>query len=170
MVFDEDDPRAEDATKDEGTEDPRDWGKPSRAVIAYSGKHGIVVWYVGAHVESMIEGIGGADIEELGFEGDPPVGISVWEGRTTGGRRTWEGDYDDAYLTGTYRTPNAEEWAAIQLHKNPWDKHDWLLPEHVERIKLDDLAIKRFERELANPSPPTPLLVELFGIGDKEKP
>lgn len=116
--------------KFEGTADPRDWGKPSLAVIACTErKFGVVLWYVGAHVESMIEGIGGHDIEELGFEDEPPIGISVWEGRTVGGRyNSYTGDYDDAMLKGTYRAPTEDEWRAIREGRCPWNADEWLLP------------------------------------------
>jgi hypothetical protein len=112
----------------EETEDPRNWSKPSRAVIAYDGKRGIVLWYVGPHVESMIEQIGGSDIEELGFEGDPLKGISVWEGKITGGYyNSHTGDFNDCYLTGEYRAPTDEEWASIRAATNPWNVDEWML-------------------------------------------
>lgn len=113
------------------TDDPRDWSKPSRAVIAYNAREfGIVLWYVGAHVATMIEQIGAHDIDELGFENEAPIGISVWEGKITGGRyNSYAGDYDDCYLTGTYRQPTGEEWLAIREGRCPWDADEWLLPE-----------------------------------------
>lgn len=114
---------------DKPNEDPRDWSKPSRAVIACAGSwRAIVLWYVGPHVESFIEQIGGRDVEELGFANEPPIGISVWEGTITGGRyNSHTGDYDDAELTGTYRAPSVEEWRWIRQGQCPWDPDAWLL-------------------------------------------
>jgi len=116
----------------ESPEPEPDWEKPSRAVIVYTDrKDGLVLWYVGPHVEMQIDAIGSRDIEDLGFEltdpqADFPLGLSVWEGTTTGGRRTYEGDYDDVYLTGTCRPLTDEEWAAIREGKNPWNPNDWV--------------------------------------------
>lgn len=110
--------------------DPRDWSKPSRAVIAFDGRHGIVIWFVGAHIEAMKEQIGGSDIEELGFSADPfHAGIWVWEGGIIGGHyNSHTGDYDDGELRGKYRDPDETEWQAIMRGDCPWDPDAWLLP------------------------------------------
>jgi hypothetical protein len=126
--------------------DPRDWKKPSRAVIAFAtSKSGLVLWFVGAHVEAMIEMTGTHDVDGLGFElvegpatvtidrnGHPfvdfPPGISVWEGRMSGGGyNAHTGDYNDCYLKGTCRSPTDAEWARIRAGQNPWNANDWLV-------------------------------------------
>lgn len=113
--------------------DPRDWSKASRAVIASNGKTAILVWYVGAHIEAMIEGVGNTNTDDLGFEHAPPEGISVWEGKTVGGERNWHtGDYNDCYLRGEYRAPTDGEWQSIQMNQCPWDADQWLLPDRCK--------------------------------------
>ena len=113
-------------------DDPRDWSKPSRAVIAFHDKpyRGIVLWHVGAHIEASFEQIGSHEIDELGFDQDPPhVGITVWEGTLEGGRyNPYQGDYDDCWLRGEYREPTEEEWTAIREGRCPWNADDWLRP------------------------------------------
>lgn len=119
--------------------DPRDWSRPSRAVIAFSGVNdsGIVLWYVGPHIETQYECVGSVNVEELGFDFSPAtvpcmmMGIWIWEGKLVGGHRieTLDGtDYTDTELKGILRAPTGEEWDAIKLDNNPWDPDDWILP------------------------------------------
>lgn len=136
-------------TDDERTaheRDPRDWRKPNRAVVAFAAsKSGLVLWFVGAHLEDAISLIGTRDVDHLGFEltegpatvtidrdGHPfvdfPEGLCIWEGHTSGGfYNAHTGDCDDCQLKGTCRRPTDNEWAAIREGRNPWDPNDWML-------------------------------------------
>lgn len=109
------------------SDDPIDWNwsKPSLAVCASDGNNGWVPWHCGPHVEMQIDGLS-AQLQDLGLD-DAPKGISIWEGTLAGGERTYEGDYYDVYLKGTFRAPTDDEWAAIREGRCPWNSTDWEL-------------------------------------------
>ncbi len=107
-------------------EDPRNWGKASKAVVACTGNgHGAVLWTAGPHVQQMIDDCSAA-LDELGLD-DAPEGISVWEGKLEGGRSGYYGDDYDCELRGAFRDPTEEEWSAIRRGECPWSDEDWML-------------------------------------------
>lgn len=108
------------------------WGKPSLAVLASNGDDGCVLFTVGPHVLFDMKESGlGNKLDDLGLS-DAPAGLSVWEGTTAGGGRTFEGDYDDTYLVGTFRPLTEEEWAAVKMGDCPWDNAPWMLSPEPE--------------------------------------
>ena len=111
-------------------EDPRDWSKPSRAVVACDGDgNGCLLFFVGAHIESLRDEVG-SRLDDLGLD-DAPLGLSIWEGVMRGGERysTPDGtDYADTYLEGKFRELTAEEWKAVMFKYAPWDSTLWLRP------------------------------------------
>lgn len=107
----------------ERTEDPRNWDKPSRAVVASNGKgDGCILFHVGPHLEEEMRAVGD-DLTSLGLE-DCPQGIWIWEGIYQTIR---VGAYDcteyDTEPYGEFRKPTQEEWESINC---PWDKNEWL--------------------------------------------
>ncbi len=119
--------------------DPRDWSKPSKAVLWSSDDRAVLLCTAGPHVAQMIDDGCSWDVEELGFEGDIPDGFSVWEGTIRGGERLYEGDYADTYLVGTYRKPTPAEMAAITAGRVPWHDDGWL----TEAAREERRAISR---------------------------
>lgn len=124
-----------------------DWSKPSLAVIASDGNDGCVIFTVGPHVKFDIKESGlGNKLSDLGLD-TAPAGISIWEGKTAGGGRAPEGDYDDTYLVGTFRDPTDQEWWAIKRGECPWNETRWMLdtvaPVLQEKVRelLDECPI-----------------------------
>ncbi len=113
---------------DDKIEDPRDWSKPSRAIVARTKNTAIVLWHVGPHIEEQINQTGTHDVDDLGFTEEPPEGISMWEGKMVGGTYCpASGDYDDVDLKGSFRALTDDEWTAIREARCPWNENDWLL-------------------------------------------
>jgi hypothetical protein len=83
------------------------------ALVASDGDgHGAVLEHNGALYYDLEEN-GIKDLEELGL-GEAPDGLSVFEGRYTGGGyNSYNGDYDDVYLGGTFRELTRADWDAI---------------------------------------------------------
>jgi hypothetical protein len=112
---------------EEETPTDYDWDKPSLGVVVLNANNlGMFLWWVGGPLETQIDGSGSTNLDDLGLEGDIPQGISIWEGRLTGGEyNSYQGDYEDTLLTGTFRPPTDEEWAAIRRGDCPWDGELW---------------------------------------------
>lgn len=112
-----------------------DFDKPSRAVVANdSGGKGLVLWYVGGHLNLEISEAGmGPHLDELGLD-DAPDGISVWEGIYTykGSSRYGLDEGAESSPKGSFRPPTDEEWAHIRLGQCPWNVHDWLKKEKTK--------------------------------------
>ena len=99
--------------------EPRD-REPSRALIAASNGDGVILWFDGPDIDSVIRETGTARLDDVGLD-DAPDGISVWEGRG----HAWETHTPDAHeydfeLLGAFRAPSDDEWAALRKGECPW--------------------------------------------------
>lgn len=134
-------------------EDPVDYGKPSRAVIACYGGTGIVICTVGGHVETLMRESGSRMLDSLGLD-DAPDGITVWEGAFlpgSGRPSPITGEHDDLELAGAFRDPTPEEWEAITEKRTPWDRAEWVKPRSYH---LDDARAAIVEMTKALDSAP----------------
>ena len=129
-----------DMSKMPGCEDPRNWNKPSKAVIASDGHgSGCVVSFAGPHLDSEIDAVG-RKLEDLGLD-DCPEGIWVWEG-TYRMIKHESIEYGTDYSTeadGKFREPGSQEWSAIRHNMCPWDPNDWLKNDKIlcSKCKID---------------------------------
>jgi hypothetical protein len=99
-----------------------DFDKPSRALVACDGEgHGVVLWWVGGHLEEEIEEAGLRRLDELGLD-DAPQGLSVWEGRYEYFRPE---DDPAPHAVGTFRDLTDPEAEAVLEGRNPWDPAQW---------------------------------------------
>lgn len=109
--------------------DPRNWDKPSKAVICSDGKgNGCILFHCGPHIDTELNVVG-RQLDEIGLD-DCPEGIWVWEGIY----QTIKHDYTDGmeYSTepvGKFSHPTRIEWGCIQGNICPWDEKDWLKKE-----------------------------------------
>jgi len=96
--------------------------EPSKAVIANVGGVGVVLWYTGGHLDYEINESGmGVQLDNLGLD-DAPEGLSIWEGKYIGTKHeTMDGTEYETEVSGEFRDPNDEEWAAIRRNCCPWD-------------------------------------------------
>ena len=109
------------------TDDPRDWTKPSKAVIAAIGDRAVVICAAGPHIEFMREDVHSWEADDLGIPGDIPEGLSVFECTLAGGERDqYNGDYNECYLVGTFRKLTPAELAAVNAGRVPWHEDGWL--------------------------------------------
>lgn len=101
------------------------WDLPSKAVVASKDGDGCVLYTAGPHVKSLQEETGTHRLDDLGLD-DAPDGISVWEGKITGGGYdSFNGDYHDTFLKGEFREPTHYEWQMIREGQCPWNEWDW---------------------------------------------
>lgn len=125
MMFDHDPLGRDPLAPTQHNTDPRNWTKPSLAVIACDGDgNGCVLHTVGPHVTHELDEIGRA-LGDIGLD-DAPEGISIWEGKIKTSGPDHDGEYD-AWLDGTFREPTDDEWAAIRAGRCPWSEAGWLL-------------------------------------------
>lgn len=108
--------------------DPRNWDKPSMAVVASDGcGNGCVLFYVGPHIEEEINAVG-RQLSDLSLD-DCPDGIWIWEGIYRGITYPSTPDHAEEYDTeidGKFREPNLVEWNVIRNNLCPWDEKEWL--------------------------------------------
>src|SRR3990167_6744841 len=99
-------------TKTQESEDPRNWEKPSRALIASDGSgNGCILFYCGAHLEEEIRAVG-QQLSDLGLD-DCPDGVWVWEGVYAGITYPSSPNGPEEYDTeirGNFREPKSFEW------------------------------------------------------------
>jgi len=100
---------------------PYDFENPSKAVIANVGGDGVVLWYVGGHLDYEINEAGmGVDLCNLGLD-DAPEGLSVWEGKYIGHKHeTMDGTEYETECVGEFRDPTEDEWELIRQNVCPW--------------------------------------------------
>ena len=108
--------------------DPRNWDRPSKAVIASDGRgSGCIVSFAGPHLDEEINQIG-RQLSDLGLD-DCPEGIWVWEGtyRTIRHESIDSGTDYSTEANGKFREPKNSEWYKIRENKCPWDEKEWLM-------------------------------------------
>ncbi len=91
----------------------------SIALIASNGSHGCIVVHDGAGIEADIEAIGNNSLDHHGLD-DAPDGLSIWEGRLTGGRCGEFGEDYETELVGTFRDLTDAEWLLLRETGEPW--------------------------------------------------
>lgn len=146
---------------DKPSDDPRNWDKPSKALIASDGEgNGCILFHCGPHIEEEINAVG-RDLTSLGLD-DCPKGLRVWEGRwsiiTTPSSPNGPEEYDTE-AKGEFRKPNDGEWYCIKNGLKLWDEKEWLKNEEPEEEKSPDNDSKIWgpgflERAWRQPVPP----------------
>lgn len=104
--------------------------KPSRAIVACHGRHGLLLHWVGHAIECERDAVGDS-LEHLNLLG--PDGVHVWEGvYVDDGPGDWPGTREYR-LEGTFRPLTKEEWESLESGEDPWDEREWLTDEQKER-------------------------------------
>jgi hypothetical protein len=84
-----------------------------QALVMSNGKGGGGVLEHNGSMYYDLEESGLHELSDLGLD-EAPEGLSVFEGRYTGGGYdSYNGDYHDAYLEGDFRELTRQEWDAI---------------------------------------------------------
>lgn len=94
-----------------------DYDRLNRAVIVCYDGDGMVLDFVGGHLENETDGTSRI-LSDLGLD-NAPDGISIWEGYYV-----YSGDPYDGYdsePSGDFRDPTGEEWEVIKQGGLPWD-------------------------------------------------
>lgn len=107
--------------------DPRNWDKPSKAVVASDGcGNGCIIFRCGPHLDEEINAVG-SRLSDLGLD-DCPEGIWVWEGIYRGITHPSTPNGPEEYDTevdGKFLIPTAAEWSCIRTNVCPWDEKEW---------------------------------------------
>ena len=148
--------------------DPRNWDKPSKAVVASDGMgNGCVLFHCGAHIDEEINSIGRA-LSSLGLD-DCPDGVWVWEGVYRGITHPSTPNGPEEYDTecvGGFKEPDDMEWMKIRNNICPWDKDEWL-KSYVSEADFLRTAIEEEKKRSYGPSILQPYIADWIKQEDK---
>lgn len=91
----------------------------SIALIANHEGQGIVLAFAGESIGHEIDAVG-RNLEELQLD-DAPNGLSIWEGQIDWSCGGYLDDNAEAYVRGTFRQLEVEEWARLAQTGVPWE-------------------------------------------------
>lgn len=94
----------------------------SVALIANNCGNGVILACDGPGIEADIEAVGIGHLDDHGLD-NAPDGLSIWEGKLTGGQvgNGYDGYDYETELVGSFRALTEREWALLRDTGTPWE-------------------------------------------------